>query len=60
MGLASLLVHPNAAQLVWTIAIGLTFIAFIPIEERQLLRARGDEYRAYMRVTRYRVFRGVW
>ncbi|HWP67350.1 MAG TPA: isoprenylcysteine carboxylmethyltransferase family protein [Candidatus Limnocylindria bacterium] len=60
MGLSSLLIHPNAAQLVWAAAIGLTFVGFIPIEERQLLRARGDEYRAYMSVTRYRMFRGVW
>lgn len=60
MGVASLAIHPNAAQLVWAIAIGLTFIAFIPIEERQLLRARGEEYRAYMEATRYRVLRGIW
>lgn len=60
MGLASLLVHPHAAQLAWAIVIGATFIAFIPIEERQLLRARGDEYRAYMSVTRYRIVRGIW
>jgi protein-S-isoprenylcysteine O-methyltransferase Ste14 len=60
MCLASVLVHPNAAQLAWALAIALTFLAFIPIEERQLLRARGDEYRSYMTVTRYRVFRGIW
>ena len=60
MSLASVVVHPNAAQLAWAFAVGLTFILFIPIEERQLLRARGEEYRAYMGVTRYRVFRGIW
>jgi protein-S-isoprenylcysteine O-methyltransferase Ste14 len=38
----------------------LGFIAFVPIEERQLLRRRGDEYRAYMAETRYRIFRGIW
>jgi len=60
MGLVSVLVHPNAAQLAWAVAVALTFIGFIPIEEAQLLRARGDEYRAYMAVTRYRIFRGIW
>jgi hypothetical protein len=50
----------DAAQLAWAVAIALTFLLFIPIEERQLLRARGEEYQAYMTVTRYRVFRGIW
>ena len=57
---ASLLVHPNAAQLVWGVTLTLTFLVFIPIEERQLLRARGDAYRAYMERVPDRVFRGVW
>jgi protein-S-isoprenylcysteine O-methyltransferase Ste14 len=60
MSLASVVIHPNAAQLVWALAIALTFLAFIPLEERQLLRTRGDEYRGYMAVTRYRVFRDIW
>jgi protein-S-isoprenylcysteine O-methyltransferase Ste14 len=60
MSLASIAIHPNAAQLAWALAIALTFLAFIPIEERQLLRTRGGEYRTYMQVTRYRVFRGIW
>jgi len=60
MCLASVLVHPNAAQLVWAIAVAATFILFIPLEERQLLRLRGDEYGLYMRVTRYRLVRGIW
>jgi protein-S-isoprenylcysteine O-methyltransferase Ste14 len=58
--LASLLMHPNSAQLVFALLGALGFIAFVPIEERHLLRTRGDEYRAYMQVTRYRVFRGIW
>jgi hypothetical protein len=45
MCLASVLIRPNAAQLAWALAIAATFILFIPIEERQLLRLRGDEYR---------------
>lgn len=57
---ASLLIHPNAAQLVWGLTLALTFVVFIPIEEHQLLRARGDEYRAFMAKTPYRLFRGVW
>jgi protein-S-isoprenylcysteine O-methyltransferase Ste14 len=60
MGLTSLLLHPNTAQLVWIAAIGLTFAAFIPIEERQLIKGRGDEYIRYMEVTRYRLLRGIW
>lgn len=57
---ASLLIHPHAAQLVWCAVITGSFVAFIPIEEAQLLRARGDAYRAYMQQTPYRLFRGVW
>jgi protein-S-isoprenylcysteine O-methyltransferase Ste14 len=60
MGLCALLIHPNAAQLLWSVLIGGTFLGFIPIEERQLLRARGDEYRDYMQKTPWRVFRGIW
>ena len=57
---SSLLVHPNVAQLLFAVVASLGFLGFVPFEERQLLRARGEEYRAYMAVTRYRVFRGVW
>ena len=60
LGLSSLLLHPNVAQLFWIAMIGATFISFIPIEEKQLLKARGDEYRAYMEVTRYRLIKGIW
>lgn len=59
-GLCSLLVHPNLAQLLWAGMIGATFIGFVPIEEAQLIRARGDDYRRYMQRTPYRIFRGVW
>jgi protein-S-isoprenylcysteine O-methyltransferase Ste14 len=58
--LASLLIHPDTGQLLFVVLGALGFIAFVPIEERQLLRRRGDEYRAYMAVTRYRIFRGIW
>jgi protein-S-isoprenylcysteine O-methyltransferase Ste14 len=58
--LASLLIHPNVGQLLFVALGALGFLAFVPIEERQLLRMRGDEYRSYMEVTRYRVFRGIW
>ena len=57
---ASLLIHPHAAQLFFAIVVALSFVLFIPFEEKGLIRARGDEYLAYMRVVRYRVFRGVW
>ncbi|HEX3600404.1 MAG TPA: hypothetical protein VHU84_09700 [Lacipirellulaceae bacterium] len=56
----SLIMWPNAAQLVWAVMVSVSFLGFIPFEERQLLRARGDEYRAYIAQTPYRVFRGIW
>jgi protein-S-isoprenylcysteine O-methyltransferase Ste14 len=57
---ASLLIHPHAAQLLFAAMFALSFILFVPFEEKALLRSRGDEYRTYMTVVRYRVFRGVW
>lgn len=57
---SSLLVHANAAQLLWAVFVAATFLGFIPVEEKQLLAARGEEYRAYMQRTPYRVFRGLW
>ena len=60
IGMTSLIVHPHAAQLMWALFLGVTFVAFIPVEESQLLRARGDAYRAYMEQTPYRIFPGVW
>jgi protein-S-isoprenylcysteine O-methyltransferase Ste14 len=58
--LCSLVMHANTAQLVWAALLSGTFILFISIEERQLIEARGEEYRAYCRQTPYRLFRGVW
>lgn len=57
---ASLLIHPNAGQLLFAAMVTVSFVGFIPFEEHQLLKARGDEYRAYITRTPYRVFRGVW
>jgi protein-S-isoprenylcysteine O-methyltransferase Ste14 len=59
-GVSTLLMHPHAAQLFWAGLIGLTFIAFIPVEEAQLVAARGEDYLRYRRQTPYRLFRGVW
>jgi protein-S-isoprenylcysteine O-methyltransferase Ste14 len=56
----SLLIHPNAAQLLFAILLSATFIGFIPFEEHQLLAARGEEYGAYMARTPYRLVPGVW
>jgi len=58
--LCSLIIHANLAQLLWVLMIGATFVAFIPIEEARLLAKRGDEYRAYMLQTPWRLVRGVW
>jgi len=60
LAFSSLLVHPNAGQLLFAVMTTASFAAFIPFEERQLLQARGDEYRAYMQQTPWRLFRGVW
>ncbi len=57
---SSLLVHPNAAQLFFAILTSAGFLGFIPFEEHQLIQARGDAYRDYMRATPFRVFRGIW
>jgi protein-S-isoprenylcysteine O-methyltransferase Ste14 len=60
VGLSSLLIHPNVAQAFWCAMIGGTFIAFIPIEERQLLAARGASYQQYMQQTPWRLVPRVW
>lgn len=59
-GLSSLLVHPNVGQLFWIGLIGATFIAFIPVEEAQLVAARGEDYLRYREQTPWRLFRGIW
>ena len=60
LAFSSLLVHPNAGQLLFAILTSAGFLGFIPFEEHQLIEARGDAYRNYMRATPYRVFRGIW
>lgn len=57
---ASLLIHPNTGQLLFALMVTGSFILFIPFEERQLIKARGDEYRGYMEKVPYRVFKGIW
>jgi protein-S-isoprenylcysteine O-methyltransferase Ste14 len=57
---SSLLIHPNACQLLFAAMTSASFVGFIPFEEYQLLRARGDQYRAYQSATPFRVFRGIW
>jgi protein-S-isoprenylcysteine O-methyltransferase Ste14 len=59
-GLFSLLIHANAAQLLWCLLIGGTFVAFIPVEEGQLIAARGEDYTAYMQKTPWRLVPGLW
>lgn len=60
LALSSLLMHPHASQLLFAAMVWLSFVVFIPFEERQLIKARGDQYLAYMEQVRYRVFRRVW
>lgn len=59
-GLCSLIIHPHAGQLLWAILIGGTFVAFIPVEERQMIAARGQEYLEYRKKTPYRLFYRLW
>ncbi|UCE87790.1 MAG: isoprenylcysteine carboxylmethyltransferase family protein [Deltaproteobacteria bacterium] len=58
--LCSLLIHPHAGQLLFAVLSAASFLGFVPFEEAQLVRARGEEYREYMRRTPFRAFRGVW
>jgi protein-S-isoprenylcysteine O-methyltransferase Ste14 len=46
--------------LFWTLLIGATLVIFIPVEKIQMIAARGDDYRRYMKATPYRLFRGLW
>jgi protein-S-isoprenylcysteine O-methyltransferase Ste14 len=59
-GLASLLIHPHTSQLLFVALIGTTFIAFIPVEEAQMIRARGEDYLEYRKKTPWRLMRGIW
>lgn len=59
-GICGLFLHPHTGQLLWTLLIGATFVAFIPVEESQMIAARGDDYREYMQHTPYRLLRGLW
>lgn len=60
LGTGGLLIHPHMGQLVFTALIGLTFILFIPIEERMLIKKRGEEYENYKKQVPYRLFPGIW
>jgi protein-S-isoprenylcysteine O-methyltransferase Ste14 len=59
-GLCSIVIHFNAAQILWCLMIVGTFVGFIPIEEAQLRAARGEAYRAYMQRTPWRLMPGIW
>ncbi|HVR75226.1 MAG TPA: hypothetical protein VMT52_12880 [Planctomycetota bacterium] len=59
-GISSLLIHPNAAQFFWVLLIAGSFVAFIPVEEAQLIAARGESYRKYQEQTPHRIFKGIW
>lgn len=59
-GFCALLLHPSIAQLFWTLLIGGTFVAFIPVEEAQLRAARREEYEEYVERTPWRLVPGVW
>ncbi len=58
--LCSIVIHAHFAQVLWCAMIGATFIAFIPVEEAQLMVARGTAYQSYMERTPWRLVRGLW
>jgi NnrU protein len=60
LAFCSLLVHPHAGQLLFAVMITASFVGFIPFEEHQLIRGRGEQYREYMARTPYRLFYGIW
>jgi len=60
LAFSSLLIHPNTGQLLFAVMVSASFLGFVPFEERQLIKARGDEYREYMKKTPYRIFQGIW
>jgi len=59
-GVSSLLVYAHLGQLFWVALLGASFIGFIPVEEAQLIAARGDDYRRYRQQTPWRLIRGIW
>lgn len=59
-GVSSILIHQNFAAMLWAVMVIATFVYFIPIEERQLIAARGDDYRGYQKQTPWRMFPGIW
>ena len=60
IGGAGLIYHPNAGQLLWSLLLGGTLVAYIPVEESLLVAARGDEYLDYCRRVPYRLIPRVW
>jgi protein-S-isoprenylcysteine O-methyltransferase Ste14 len=58
--LFGLLIHPDLAQVFWSVLIAGTFVAYIPFEEKQLLGALGETYLHYRERTPYRLFKGIW
>ncbi len=60
LAFSSLLIHPNTGQLLFALMVSASFLGFVPFEECQLIKARGDAYREYMKKTPYRVFPGIW
>jgi protein-S-isoprenylcysteine O-methyltransferase Ste14 len=50
----------TANRFVFAVISSLYLILAIPWEERSLVAAHGDQYRAYQRTVRWRVIPGVW
>ncbi len=57
---STVIMHPTMAQVFWALMVGLTILVFVPIEESQLRKSRGEEYAAYAKATRYRIIPGIW
>ena len=50
----------TANRLLFAVVSSAYLILAIPWEERSLVAAHGDPYRAYQRAVRWRVIPGIW
>ena len=60
LAVSSLIMHPNSGQFLFALMVWLSFVVFIPFEERQLIKARGAQYLEYQARVPYRIFHGIW
>ena len=52
--------HMTMSRLLFAVVSSLYLLVAIPLEERSLVEAFGDRYRAYQQQVRSRIFPGIW